>query len=73
MAQISVLLWLWSRLAAEALIQLLAWEFPYATGAALKRKKRKKVSQIAAGLARSGENSYHNFLIHLKEKTNSSL
>ena len=32
-----VLLWLWCRLAATALIQLLAWELPYAMGAALKR------------------------------------
>ena len=36
------LLWLWCRLAAVALIRPLAWEPPYATGAALKRKKRKK-------------------------------
>ena len=27
--------WLWYRLAAAALIQPLAWEFPYASGAAL--------------------------------------
>ena len=31
------LLWLWHRLAATALIQLLAWELPYAMGIALKR------------------------------------
>ena len=38
-----VLLWLWSRPAATAPIKLLAWEPPYATGAALeKTKKRKK-------------------------------
>ena len=36
------LLWLWHRLAAAALIQPLAWELPYATGVALKRKKEKK-------------------------------
>ena len=30
------LLWLWHRLAAAAVIQFLAWELPYATGAALK-------------------------------------
>ena len=41
------LLWLWHRLAATALIQPLAWEPPYAAGAALKRqqqqlKKKKK-------------------------------
>ena len=37
-----VLLWLWLRLAATALIQPLAREVPYATGAALKRKRKKK-------------------------------
>ena len=35
----SALLWLWCRLAATAPIPLLAWELPFATGAALKRKK----------------------------------
>ena len=33
---------LWHRLAAAAPIQTLAWELPYATGVALKRKKRKR-------------------------------
>ena len=37
-----VLLWLQCRLAARALIQTLAWELLYASGLALKRKKRKK-------------------------------
>ena len=36
------LLWLWRRLAAAALIQPLAWELPFALGAALKRKRKKK-------------------------------
>ena len=36
------LLWLWCRLAAVALIRPLAWEPPYAVGAALKKKKKKK-------------------------------
>ena len=31
--------WLWRRLVAAALIQPLAWELPYAVGAALKRPK----------------------------------
>ena len=31
-----MLLWLWYRLAAAALIRPLAWEYPYAVGAALK-------------------------------------
>ena len=37
-----VLLWLWCRLAATAPIRPLAWEPPYAMGAALKRQKTKK-------------------------------
>ena len=37
-----VLLWLRCRLAAVALIGPLAWEPPYAEGAAVKRKKKKK-------------------------------
>ena len=38
------LLWRWCRPEVTALIQLLAWELAYATGAALKRnfKKEKK-------------------------------
>ena len=37
-----VLLWLWYRPAATALIEPLAWEPPYTAGATLKKKKRKK-------------------------------
>ena len=37
-----LLLWLWCRPAAVALIQSLAWDLPYAIGAALKRKRKKK-------------------------------
>ena len=33
------LLWLWRRPAAVAQIQLLAWELPYASSAALKSNK----------------------------------
>ena len=33
-------LWLWCRLVATALIKSLAWEPPYATGAALEKTKR---------------------------------
>ena len=35
-------LWLWHRPAATGLIRPLAWEPPYATGVALKRRKTKK-------------------------------
>ena len=34
------LLWLWCRPAVTALIHPLAWELPYARGAALKGKKK---------------------------------
>ena len=37
-----LLLWLCGRLAAAALIPSLAWEFPYAIPATLKKKKKKK-------------------------------
>ena len=37
-----MLLFLWGRPAAIALIQLLAWKLPYALGVALKSKKKKK-------------------------------
>ena len=36
------MLWLWCRLAAIALTELLAWELPYASGVALKGKIKKK-------------------------------
>ena len=34
--------WLWHRPSAEALIHSLAWELPYAAGAAVKRKQTNK-------------------------------
>ena len=37
-----VLLWLWHRLVATALIRPLAWVFLYAMGVALKKGKKKK-------------------------------
>ena len=36
----AALLWLWFRLTAEAPIQPLAWELPYARGVTLKSKKK---------------------------------
>ena len=42
----STLLWLWHRLVATASIRLLAWESPYATGAAQKRQQRQKKRKI---------------------------
>ena len=44
------LLWLWHRPAAVALIQPLAWEFPYATDKALKKRpKKEKKAQLGPG------------------------
>ena len=40
------LLWLWYRPAAVALIRPLAWETPYAAGAALKVKKQKDLVYV---------------------------
>ena len=41
------LLWLWrSRLVATAPIRPLAWEPPYAAGAALKKQKKNKTKKI---------------------------
>ena len=40
------LLWLWCRLVAVALIRPLAWEPPYAVGAALEKAKRQKKKKI---------------------------
>ena len=37
-----VWLWLWRRPGAAALIRPLAWERPYATGAALKSRKKER-------------------------------
>ena len=39
------LLWLWCKPASAALIRPLAWEPPYAMGAALKKKERKKAKR----------------------------
>ena len=44
-----LLLWLWCRPEAVALIQPLAWEPPYATGEALKSKKKRSLQTINAG------------------------
>ena len=36
-------LWLWHGLAAAALIHPLAWKFPYAVGAAVKRERQTEI------------------------------
>ena len=42
----SALLWLWCRPAAAALILPLAWELPYAAGAALGKKEREREEEL---------------------------
>ena len=46
----SDLLWLWRRPAAVAPIGPLAWEPPYAAGAALKRQKTKKKKKFCSSI-----------------------
>ena len=45
-----MLLWLWYRLAAAALIQTLGQELPYAMGVALKRKGKKEKRKKRKGI-----------------------
>ena len=40
------LLWLWCRLAAAVPVRPLAWELPYATRAALKKRKKEKKGDL---------------------------
>ena len=60
----TTLLWLWCRLTAAVLIQLLAWELPYATGAALirqkekEKKKKKKLKKSSYSTCRAPHDMY---------------
>ena len=45
------LLWLWCRPVATAPIRHLAWEPPYATGAALEKAKRQKKKETFEGIS----------------------
>ena len=45
-----VLLWLWCRLAATAVIRPLPWEPPYAMGVALKGQKDKKKKNVSLNI-----------------------
>ena len=63
------LLWLWYRLAAAALIPPLAWEPPYAAGAALNRQKKKKLGMkfitiVHYGVVRVKGDNAHKVLAH---------
>ena len=62
-------LWLWCRLAVAALIWPLAWELPYATGAALKEKI---YIYIDPGLFRSNHRRLQSFCPHQTMHTHPS-
>ena len=50
------LLWLWCRWEAAALIRLLGWEHPHATGAALERQKdRERKEERKKGRRKEGK------------------
>ena len=51
-----MLLWLWYRLAAAALIRPLAWELSYATGVVLKSQKKQKITRILEHIKRRCSN-----------------
>ena len=58
----SVQLWLWHRPVASALIRPLAWELPYAEGAAIKKKKKERKKEkwsSHCGTAGSAESTKH--------------
>ena len=56
------MLWLWRRPAATASIRPLAWERPYATAAALKKRKERK------GKERKGkEGKENNMKVHYRK------
>ena len=58
-----VLLWLWCRSAAVAPIGLLAWEPPYAEGAALEKSKRQKKMLFVIALENKQEHVYIAFKV----------
>ena len=64
-----MLLWLWCRLASAALILPLAWELPYATGEALKKKK-KKGTDVGICIVMTSSHWDHSHTHRLLEKEN---
>ena len=63
-----VLLWLWCRLAAVALIRFLDWEPPFATAVALKKKKKKKSKLMLGCLSSWGSERHPSQLREDKDK-----
>ena len=59
-----VLLWLWGRQAATALIRPVAWEPPYAVGVPLEKAKRPKKKKKLAFLYTNNELPEKNKEIH---------
>ena len=66
-----VLLWMWCRPAATALIGPLAWEPPYALGTALKRLKDQKKKEIIKVVMQAFQVKHRN--IKLAYNVNSSV
>ena len=62
-----MLLWLWHRLAAVALIQPLAWKPPYATGAALKDKRKEIKKRKKEKESKQASKAKQSFEIRLTE------
>ena len=62
-----VLLWLWWRLAAAAMIEPLDWELPYATSMALKIPKKKKKKNM--NLHRNIKGGWRKHFLLLENKT----
>ena len=60
-----VLLWLWPRPADEAPIRPLAWEPPYAAGAALEKEKKKKKKPQGNTVIASEFIIYHHFGMYI--------
>ena len=64
-----MLLWLWCRPAAAALVQPLAWELRYAMGTALKTKKKKKKKKKVGIIIKEFYNIFYSSGIHLLHLT----
>ena len=64
----SVLLWLWRRPVATAAIRPLAWEPPYATGAAQEKAKRQKKKKCTCMFSKDMYKNNHGKTSHKSQK-----